>query len=337
MKKTKLIALLLVVSMMVLAIIPVSATYDPTIRPAGGIPKDEWTVSAVYHWVVRGETLQGIADRYGTNIDELHFNNYEYFTDLANRNKTTGVDVQLEHGVRLFIYHLVTVKHYVQRSDTLWELANGRLQWGSFTLRTTMAAIKTQNANWFASLDRLNQTRNSGAAHELEESYDMWNVWYEWFDEEGAITQQDLDSFRIEGPTMAGAPLYISVPVQIKHDETEEEYLRETWTYIANLGESQGNPELKREFPNSFSAYIAWNENDLSYYDGFQIPFQNTLPTNDLLPRYSINHPDPDLAGKYFAGDWLRAIHGYKQNLYLGNYKIPGWYGIRAADGGVWW
>ena len=338
MKKTKLIALLLVVSMMALAIIPVSATYDPTIRAVGNIPDDVWYIAPIYHWVVRGETLQGIADRYGTNTDELRFYNYEYFTDLANRNKTTGVDVQLEHGVRLFIYHMVTVKHYVRRDDTLWNLANGRLQNGSFTLKTTIPAIKAQNANWFASLDRLNDTRNSGAPHELEESYDMWNVWYEYFDEDRYPTTEyealkAIDEKRLESPTMAGAPLYISVPVQISPGE--DEYVREVWTYIANKGESEGNPALALE-----PSYTASKWSDFSYYNGFQVPFPNTFPTNQLLPRYGYEpglEDKLDLEGEYYAGGWIRAIMGYKQSLSLANYQIPGWYGIRATDYGVWW
>ena len=251
MRKTKLIALLLVVSMMILSGMSVSANYDPTIKNDGGIPLNEWTVEAVYHWVVRGETLQGIADFYGTNIDEIKFYNSAYFDDLANRNKTTGLNIQLEHGVRLFIYHMVTVCHYVQRGDTLNGLANGDLKYGSFTLRTTKEAIIRENQTWFNDLADLNKTR--GTEHELEESYAIWNI-----DPPNNFAGIMFDA---NGP--AGNPLYISVPVQIRVDLLEPLYRRETYTFMANNGEKVGNPALTQ---------------------AQQIPFPNTFFTNDLLP-----------------------------------------------------
>lgn len=289
MKKTKFIALVLVIFILTLSIIPVSANYDPTIRTTAGIPGDTWTVAGVYHWVVRGETLDSIAAQYGTNVDEIRFYNSEYFNDLANRNTTTGLNIQLEHGVRLFIYHMVTVCHYVQRGDTLSDFANGYFVRGTFTLMTTTDAIVRQNQAWFNDVASLNATR--GTNHELEESYTIWNVRY------GHLTDGDGRSAFVNDPTVeyAGIPLYISVPVQIRQDVLAPSYLRETYTYQRNNNEKVG------------SAGISQQE---------QIPFPNTLFTNNLLPA---------------ATGWTRAIGFPSQNLRLGNYRIPGFYG------GVWY
>jgi len=174
MKKTKLISLLLAVTMMILFSVPVvTANYDPT-QPIDP-PADVWTISGVYHWVVRGESLDDIAEFYGTYPEEIILKNPEYFADLARRNRTTGLNVRLEHGVRLFIYHMATVVHYVQRGDTLEDFAlNGYFTRGLFVLRTTTADIIRQNQNWFNNLAALNATR--GTNHTLEESYAMWSV-----------------------------------------------------------------------------------------------------------------------------------------------------------------
>jgi len=324
-------SLLLAVTMLILtSIITVSAEYDPTIRPEG-IPNDSWTFQTVYHWVVRGEDLAGIASRYGTTVDELKFYNKAYFDDLANRNKTTGLNIQLENGVRLFIYHMVTVKHYVRRGETLNMLANGLLTYGvkkdpvydgyfakgydpvdcGFTIITTAQAIKNENQRWFDSLARLNTTR--GTTHELEESYDMWNIW-----------RGTDDLGRPAGPVFdspdAGAPLFISVPVQYKRkDDNDREldfttargsdgktapwYNREVLTYMANKGEIEGNPSLK-DYPSQITPYL--------------VDSSNTLP-NDA--KFGYNNQLPSVTG------WTSHVNTPDPTLYyrLVDYKIPGW------------
>ncbi|MCL2004087.1 MAG: S-layer homology domain-containing protein [Oscillospiraceae bacterium] len=65
---------------------------------------DQWLVPWVEHWVVRGDTLQSIADSYGTTIDNIKRDNANYFADLDVRNSMTGLNIQVEHGVCLKIY-----------------------------------------------------------------------------------------------------------------------------------------------------------------------------------------------------------------------------------------
>jgi hypothetical protein len=278
MKTRKLTALLLAVLMLTSVVMPVYAANDPT--TPGPIPATDWTLVEVNHWVVRGETLQGIADRYGTRISELRLNNRDYFEDLRRRNKTNGVDIELEHGVKLFIYHMVRATHYVRRGDTLWGLANGDLKLiadngrdVAFTIMTTQNAIRNENRAWFASLAALNATR--GSDHDLNESYDFWNVSHNYLGTN--------DNVLLPGPY--GAPLVISVPVQLHRrrltdNNPETNYMRfnvtmkrEKFTFMRNYSERTGNPEL------------IGVDADNPGLTGAQIPFENTMPTNSLMPR----------------------------------------------------
>jgi hypothetical protein len=285
MRKSKFIALLLAVTMLVLSLGGASvaaAPYDAT-QP-GQIPADDWTIISVHHWVVRGETLQGIANFYGTTTDEIIFKNQEYFRDLDMRNRTTGVNVQLEHGVRLFIYHMARVVRYVQRGDTLAGLAGGDLQYGSFTLRTTQEDIINQNPEWFRNLAALNTTRNT--AHTLEESYGIWNV--------GANTPvaNGVHGMNFLANRQFGTPLVISVPVHAIGSITEPFYNRERWSYMENLGEWQGNP-------------------DLTNFNPWQVPIRNTMPTNFVLQ---------------VQVGWLRLVGYPAERMLVSNYGIPGLY-----------
>jgi len=324
MRKTKLITLLLAITMLLMCI-PVSAAYDPTTGGTApvvsGIPADEWILSTVYHWVVRGETLGGIAARYGTNIDEIKFYNSEYFEDLDKRNTTLGIDRELEHGVRLKMYDQVTVIHYVQRGETLGEFANGYFVNGSFTIYTTKDAIRAENYNWFNSLAKLNETRNN-PGHELEESYDFWNIWH--------VPYYGEDTLAASFSTQWGTPLWITVPVQLKNSGRDADpllpilpvwgtsvngkatdwYDRERHYYMANNGEKFGNPGI-----------IEPTISSIGYVTGPQVPFPNYLPTNELLPANT---------------GWTRAIYGIVTNPWAMNYKILGFYGARAEVlGGV--
>lgn len=308
MKKTKLIALILVL-VMTLGSMSVFAQYDPvTIRAHGGPPEDQWTVVALYHWVVRGETLRSIAIQYGTSPAEIRVKNPEYFADLANRNTTTGLDIKLEHGVRLFIYHLVRVRHYVQRPETLDVLANGYLTRGSFALITTPALIRNENPRWFANLNALNTTRSSD--NPLEESHDIFADYSDfagvelWWSEPTKVINVDGNDTIYR---YAGSPLYISVPVNAVSDPTEPAYIRERYSYIANLGEWQGNPDMLYTNPAKTNPW--------------QIPFANTLPTNNALPTDNNGNPMTGLE---------RAIYGYLQNMRLTRYQIPGVYASEA-------
>ena len=213
-KQAKLLSLFIALIMVFAIALPVMAGYE-TSSPEfnsvanGGtwlspgaywdIPDDYWYLSTVYHWVVRGDTLAGIAANYGVAVDYIIRRNWNYFVDLFYRNNTnTGMSAddllngipfdtiwggtQLDHGVRLCIYDTVTAKHYVRRGDTLDGFANGELQYPPnwwltmpaplFVLTTTTTAIQNENAEWFWNLDLLNITRKRDWTqdHVLEES-----------------------------------------------------------------------------------------------------------------------------------------------------------------------
>jgi hypothetical protein len=295
MRKSKFIALLLAVTMLVLSLggASVAAAAAPfNATQPGLIPDDEWALISVYHWVVRGETLAGIANRYGTTVEEIIFKNQEYFTDLTMRNITTGVNVQLEHGVRLFIYHMARVVHYVQRGDTLAGLANGDLRWGLFTLRTTEQDIINQNPQWFRNLADLNKTRDT--AHTLEESYGIWDTVNNTPVYNGEHRMNFLNNQRF------GTPLVIAVPVHAVPDPIlGSEYLRERWTYMANQGEREGNPNLTNFTP-------------------WQVPFRNAMPTNEYLQ---------------VSSGWLYLIGFRPEIMRVTNYAIPGWWQRTVT----WW
>jgi hypothetical protein len=287
MRKSKFIALLLAVTMLVLSLGGASvaaAPYDAT-QP-GIIPANEWTIISVHHWVVRGETLDSIAAFYGTTPEEIIFKNSEYFRDLAMRNRTTGVNVQLEHGVRLFIYHMARVVRYVQRGDTLAGLAGGDLQFGSFTLRTTQEDIINQNPEWFRNLAALNATRNT--AHTLEESYGIWNV------AANTPVANSVHGMNFSANRIFGTPLVISVPVHVVPCLLliEPFYYRERHSYMENLGEWQGNP-------------------DMTNFNPWQVSRPNTMPTNFALQ---------------VTTGWLRLIGFPSERLIVSNYAIPGLY-----------
>jgi hypothetical protein len=194
----------------------------PAFNP--GPPEDIWTFTRVFHWVVRGETLDEIAKFYGTVPEAIIDNNKNYFNDLALRNKTLYGDKEiakmtLENGVRLFIYDLLTVKHYVVRGDTLnnlsgqYKAAGGTLalydDFGKeiFRIKTTVAAIKNENAAWFRNLDLLSITEGRNIS--LTESNNIF-AYYSGLLINGV--RSNWDAWDVNG-----SPLYISVPVEVSY------------------------------------------------------------------------------------------------------------------------
>ncbi|MCL1792459.1 MAG: LysM peptidoglycan-binding domain-containing protein [Oscillospiraceae bacterium] len=156
MKKNAKILSLFIALFMILALSLPTLAYEtdglfdtwPTLYygAAWNIPPDQWTVYTIYHWVVRGDTLPDIAKQYGTTVDLIVENNWDYFKDLELRNKTTTLNIQLENGVRLKIYDVITVTHYVRRGDTLNDLAYGGLKLYSWWYHeATQEIILNQN------------------------------------------------------------------------------------------------------------------------------------------------------------------------------------------------
>jgi len=196
----------------------VTPDYNP------GPPQDVWSITRVYHWVVRGENLDAIAAAYGTIPQAIVDNNANYFNDLALRNWTRYTDkvdanMELENGVRLFIYDLLTVRHYVVRGDTLNDLAGENVAAGGtlalyddfgveiFRMKTTVKAIRNENADWFRNLDLLNVTQDEYIP--LMESNNIFAYY------SGLVINQvpsNWDSWDING-----SPLYITVPVQVDY------------------------------------------------------------------------------------------------------------------------
>jgi len=175
MKKTFL-SLLLAVIMTFAAGTSVFATYDQD----RGLPPNDiiWDVFEVYHWVVRGDTLQSIANHWGTTVEWIKFWNSDYFRDLELRNKTYGINIQLEPGVRLFIYHMARAQVHVVRGDTLNSIASGKLVTADgYVMRTTPRMLRAQNPVWFNHLDRINTTQNTD--FDLIESFAVPDV-AEW-------------------------------------------------------------------------------------------------------------------------------------------------------------
>ena len=196
----------------------VTPDYNP------GPPQDVWSITRVFHWVVRGENLDAIAAAYGTTPEAIRDNNKCYFDDLALRNWTRYTDkvdanMELENGVRLLIYDLLTVRHYVVRGDTLMDLAGENVAAGGtlalyddfgveiFRMKTTVKAVRNENADWFRNLDLLNITQDEYIP--LMESNNIFAYY------SGLVinkTPSNWDSWDING-----SPLYITVPVQIDY------------------------------------------------------------------------------------------------------------------------
>ena len=92
----------------------------------------------------------------------------------------------------------------------------------------------------------------------------------------------------------------------------------------ANTANSEANSNFANNIP--FQSYELFPSQINSFYTiGYQVPFQNTLPTNDLLPRVG----------------WTRFQTGVVTNPLLKNYKILGFYGAAAeriygAGAGAW-
>ena len=267
----------------------VTANFNP------GPPADEWVVSTIYHWVVRGDTLPGIAQRYGTTVDLIVENNWDYFKDLSLRNQTTTLGIELENGVRLKIYDVITVRHYVVRGDTLNDLAGGKLKWTTmyltaageiviewFTLRTTVAAIKNENADWFRNLDLLNITQDENVP--LVESNNIFAYYRGFaFDNDFPMLWQQW--------TIDGSPLYITVPIEYYYDIRWPAIRYGTWTYLRDYSETK---------PGALNPLMP-----------AQTIFGNTVPSIDYVPPFdiftittdpAINWPNINPIGNYRRG-----------------------------------
>ena len=363
MRKTKLIALLLVITMILLSV-PVSATYNPTtgnLLP-DVIPADVWTLSTVFHWVVRGETLKDIAIRYGTNIEEIKFYNSEYFADLANRNTTKQINIELEHGVRLKIYDQVTVKHYVRRGETLFDFTNGYFVNGSFELFTTKESIINQNKSWFDSLAKLNVTRNN-PGHELEESYDFWDIFHNpYYADDGGIegitvygyvNLTDSEAWNWGWSDNYGTPLYITVPVQLAQSGTiadpllplpdfdEATHLRTSVKWSGNIATYQDGKATDWYRYERHYYMRDWGERDanpaLAQWDNILLPpyaiGENGIYGGPQIPFYNA------LPTNYLPAvtSWSIHVMGQVRNVWLKNYAIPGFhapYEVRVAFAG---
>jgi len=253
---------------------------------AGGlrnVPADEWVVSTVYHWVVRGDTLAGIAAAYGTYVDLIIENNWDYFGDLGLRNQTyygnraAAAGIELEHGVRLKIYDVITVRHYVVRGDTLNDLANGKLWWFNFQLFTTVDAIRNENAGWFRNLDLLNITQDEYVP--LVESN---NIFAHYF---GFV----INGFpsRYDGWTVYGSPLYITVPINYYYDNNWPWIGYDTWTHLRDYSETiPGGFADNRDWENR--TYPGGNAPPLNPLMNAQIVFGNVVPLRNPIYNYNV-------------------------------------------------
>jgi len=229
-KHAKLLSLLMALFMLFAITLPTLAyetggnfkNVTPAYNP--GPPEDIWYLTRVFHWVVRGESLDSIAKAYGTVPEAIRNNNENYFNDLALRNETRygnrdHLKAELENGVRLFIYDLLTVKHYVVRGDTLNDLAGQYKAAGGtlvllddsgneiFRMKTTVAAIRNENADWFRNLDLLIITENKYVP--LKESNNIFAYY-------SGLVINSLPS-NWDAWDVSGSPLYISVPVEIDY------------------------------------------------------------------------------------------------------------------------
>ena len=91
-----------------------------------GIPAvPVYRTEEVTHKVAAGETLAKLAQRYNIEVEDIKYDNYNYFSDLSTRNEKQGTEVQLEAGVSLTInarkYEGVNYK--VQKGDKLWGIS----------------------------------------------------------------------------------------------------------------------------------------------------------------------------------------------------------------------
>jgi len=275
--------LILAVSFSVLAYDTQSSDHD---HP---IPSDVWSLRTVYHWVSRGDTLQSIATAYGTTTARIRANNAEYFADLDARNKTWGVDFTLDLGVRLAIYDVVNVVHYVRRGDTLAGLANGALVYGTgvnrFQLITTTAAIKAENWKYFDSLAKLNSTQKTN--FELVESDVIYDGWY-----------TDPYSGWVYQHTTSGTPLSITVPVWVVGTEYGPTWSRSVAELSRTLSES--NPADKYNTLTSTRTIVGQYGNVIEQQLGNIVD----VPTGDLYPTTA--NANQTTAGE-FAGWWIRS------------------------------
>lgn len=176
---------------------------------------DKWWVFRVWHWVTRGDDLNGIAAKYDTTVGYILSDplNANYFADLTLRNATTGLNTKLEPGVRLHIYDVVRVRHFVRRGDDWARLTSG-LKNGNFTLLTDEQAIKNENPEYFANLALLNKTQ--GTSWTLIESDQVFGDQSDFSGtlvDNGTTILMGSATPGLVGPAAAGLPLYITVPV----------------------------------------------------------------------------------------------------------------------------
>ncbi|MCL2815278.1 MAG: hypothetical protein FWD23_11820, partial [Oscillospiraceae bacterium] len=337
-KHAKILSLFIALFMLFALALPASAYI--TSQPVGGgacstpgVPwdpcPDEWQISRIYHWVVRGETLGEIADAYGTVPYMIIENNWNYFNDLWLRDITRWTDrekpydwdfyaMHLENGVRLFIYDLLTVKHYVVRGDTLNDLAGEFSLWGGtlalyddagleiFRMKTTVDSVKNENADWFRNLDLLNTTHAANVP--LMESNNIFAYY------RGLVI--DGYSSRWDGWTLSGSPLYISVPVQVGY-----------CVYNTVPPGAYPHPRIRM----GLSANTLYNRTDTfkvnasedritaTTGEGAFVPlipaqriYANTTPVENPVAQYNIgwtrNLAEPNFAFDHMGVDWFRNL-----------------------------
>ena len=333
-KHAKLLSLFIALIMLFALALPAMAyetdglfdNVTPDLNP--GPPRDEWQISRIYHWVVRGETLTDIANAYGTTTDDIIGNNWNYFVDLWSRNVTRWEDnwdvygMILENGVRLWIYDLLTVSHYVRRGDTLNDLAGEFNPAGGtlslyddlgleiFRMKTTVDAVRHENGDWFRNLELLNITHAADVP--LMES----NIIFARYS--GLV----INGFRSrwDAWSISGSPLYISVPVTVG--------------YCIYNGVTQGaypHPRISMGVSQDAYAVTLFNRTDAcktslsedrvtaSSAEGFWLPlireqriYGNTIPTENPVATYNLGWTK-DLAEKDFylthmGVDWFRNL-----------------------------
>lgn len=207
-----------------------TAFVPPINTPGNPAGQNEFELFRIFHYVVRGDTLQSIANKWGTTPQTIIDFNQEYFNDLALRNITYNSSVtaepviRLEPGVRLHIYDVLRVRHYVRRGDTLAGLAAGNPNMLNATpsgmiIQTTVNAIQAENSEWFRDLARLNVTWGSNLS--LTESGAIGSVYeLRYFDWPFVLSSQLLNdpAAGIENSLGVAVEPFTGIPLVVPHN-----------------------------------------------------------------------------------------------------------------------
>ncbi|MDR0937061.1 MAG: LysM peptidoglycan-binding domain-containing protein [Oscillospiraceae bacterium] len=271
-------------------------------------PADTYGITHYTHNVVRGETLQGIAAKYGSSIEALYYENAGYFGDLAKKNATWGLNVTLEPGKVLNIYTTKWVKHYVVNGDTLAALAA--------TYGTNEAAIKAENAAWFGRLAELNKTQ--GTAFTLVESDEI----------DGLVASSTY-----------GTPLKISILVHATAGLRDEKGGLLTDAHPVSTGGSSYTKAIQKGSPITFA------ENTLNYQgantesanSGNQLTYDPWYISEDARPFAWRDPATPttDTAGankSFVTTKYKYPIPGLYGATSVSSAAIQTWYTVKAGD-----